>query len=121
MLCSIKQALYEPVGLWLPEAMRPEGTGVYAQGVELPMEYTAPVPDGFELIELPPCKMLIFQGEPYDDTEFMQAIDTLWQRIETFQPQVYGYAYADALAPRMQLNPLGWRGYIEMRPVVEIQ
>jgi len=36
-------------------------------------------------------------------------------------PIVYGYEYADALAPRMQLAPMGWRGYIEMRPVREIK
>jgi len=63
--------------------------------------------------------MLVFQGEPYDDEVFDQAISALWERIEIFNPEVYGYEYADELAPRMQLAPLGWRGYIEMRPVRE--
>ena len=70
---------------------------------------------------MPPCKLLVFQGEPYDDDEFEQAIGALWEQIEKFNPEVYGYAYADELAPRMQLVPLGWRGYIEMRPVREIR
>ena len=39
------------------------------------------------------------------------------QRIGSFNPQVYGYEYAPELAPRMQLAPEGWRGYIEMLPV----
>ncbi|MCL2671270.1 MAG: AraC family transcriptional regulator [Clostridiales bacterium] len=117
----IKEALGEPVGMWLPENLRPEGTGVYAQGVEVPADYAGEVPEGFELVELPPCKLLVFQGEPYDDADFEAAIFGLWERIEKFNPVVYGYEYADELAPRMQLVPLGWRGYIEMRPVREIR
>ena len=117
---KIKEALYEPVGLWLPENMRPDGEGEYAQGVELPEDYDGEVPDGFDIIELQPCKMLVFQGEPYDDEHFEDAITALWERISAFNPVVYGYEYADEAAPRMQLAPLGWRGYIEMRPVREI-
>ncbi len=118
-LAKIKEALYEPVGLWLPDNMRPEGTGVYAQGLELPESYAGNLPEGFEIISLPACKMLIFQGEPYKDEDFGEAIGALWERIAKFNPEIYGYRYADELAPRMQLAPMGWRGYIEMRPIVE--
>jgi AraC-like DNA-binding protein len=121
ILCEIKEALYEPVGVWLPENMRPEGTGIYAHGVEVAADYAGSVPDGFDVIELEPCKMLVFQGEPYDDSVFEQAIGALWERIEKFNPEVYGYEYADELAPRMQLAPMGWRGYIEMLPVRELR
>jgi len=117
---GIKEALGEPVGMWLPDNLRPVGTGVYAQGVELPADYNGTIPVGFDIIDLPPCKLLVFQGEPYDDSEFEQAIGALWERVERFNPEVYGYEYADELAPRMQLVPLGWRGYIEMRPVREL-
>ena len=117
---KIKEAIYEPVGAWLPDNMRPDGTGVYAHGVEVPYDYSGSVPDGFELIDLPSCKMLIFQGEPYDDEQFGEAIAALSERIKVFNPVVYGYEYAAELAPRMQLAPFGWRGYIEMRPVREI-
>ena len=120
ILAGIKEALYEPAGLWLPENMRPEGTGVYAQGIELPTDYNGVIPDGFDIIDLPPCKLLVFQGEPYDDDDFEQAIVMLWERIEKFNPEVYGFEYADELAPRMQLAPMGWRGYIEMRPIKSI-
>jgi len=64
--------------------------------------------------------MLVFQGEPFNDEQYDEAITSLWERIEVFNPVVYGYEYADELAPKMQLTPLGWRGYIEMRPVREI-
>jgi AraC-like DNA-binding protein len=121
IICSIKEALYEPVGLWLPESMRPSGTGIYAHGVEVPADYAGEAPDGFEAIALEPCKLLVFQGEPYNDEHYQEAVGVCMERIEKFNPEVYGYAYANELAPRMQLAPMGWRGYIEMRPVMEMQ
>lgn len=117
ILCDIKEALYEPVGLWLPDNMRPAGTGIYAHGVEVPYDYNGQMPEGFDCIELTPCKLLVFQGEPYDDEFFSDAVGLCMERIEKFNPEVYGYQYAYELAPKMQLAPMGWRGYIEMHPV----
>ena len=117
---KIKEALYEPVGVWLPDNMRPEGTGIYAHGVEVAANYTGAIPEGFDVIELEACKMLVFQGEPYDDEYFMDAVGQCMGRIQKFNPEVYGYKYAPALAPRMQLAPMGWRGYIEMMPVTSV-
>ena len=118
ILCGIKEALYEPVGLWLPEDMRPKGTGIYAHGVEVAADYSGVIPDGFDVIDLEPCKLLVFQGEPYDDEHFMDAVGQCMGRIKKFNPEVYGYRYALELAPKMQLAPMGWRGYIEMHPIV---
>lgn len=120
ILCSIKDALYEPIGMWMPETLRPAGTSVYTQGVEVPLDYTGEVPEGFEVIELPACKMLIFQGQPYDDEKFSEAIGELWKQTENFNPEVYGFEWADEVAPKFQLAPMGYRGYIEGRPVREI-
>lgn len=119
ILCGIQEALYEPVGLWLPDNMRPEGTGIYAHGVEVAADYNGKIPDGFDVIDLAPCKLLVFQGEPYNDDDFQAEVSVCMENIEKFNPEVYGYQYAPALAPKMQLQPLGWRGYIEMLPVKE--
>jgi AraC family transcriptional regulator len=117
VLCGIKKALYEPIGMWLPENLRAPGTSTYAQGVEMPLNYAGPVPEGYDLIELPACKMMIFQGPPYDDKDFEAAIGSLWESIKTYNPEIYGFKYADADGPRFQLEPQGYRGYIEGRPV----
>jgi len=117
VLTGIQQALYEPIGMWLPENLRKPGTSTYAQGVELPLDYAGPVPEGFDLIDLPPCKMMIFQGEPYDDAEFEKAIGSLWESMKNYQPELYGFRWADEDGPRFQLEPQGYRGYIEGRPV----
>ena len=117
VLTEIKEALYEPVGVWLPENMHPVGTGIYAHGVEVPEDYQGVIPAGFDVIELPACQMMVFQGEPYDDEIFEEAVGLCMEQIKRFNPEVYGLEWAPELAPRMQLAPEGWRGYIEMLPV----
>ena len=116
-LGQIKAAIHEPMGLWLPKRLQPRGTSVYAQGVEVPADYSDPVPAGFELIDLPPCTMMVFQGPPFDEQNFEQAIFSLWDVMQTYQPELYGYEWADDDAPRFQLEPVGYRGYMEGRPV----
>ena len=116
-LGQIQAAIHEPMGLWLPKRLQPRGTSVYAQGVEVPTDYSGPVPEGFELIDLPPCTMMVFQGPPFDEQNFEQAIFSLWNVMQTYQPELYGYEWADDDAPRFQLEPVGYRGYMEGRPV----
>lgn len=120
MLTSVKEALYEPIGMWLPKHLIKEGTSRYVQGVELPLDYCNEVPEGYELIELPPCMMMIFQGEPYEEADFMNAIGEIWHHIEKFDPAVYGYKWDPEAAPRFQLAPMAYRGYIEALPVAPI-
>lgn len=120
VLCGIEEALYEPVGLWLPAHLVPAGTSRYVQGVELPLDYSGSVPEGCDLITLPPCKMMVFQGEPHDDAVFEDAIQEVWRHIDGFDPSLYGYRWAPEAAPRFQLAPMGYRGYIEARPVEAI-
>lgn len=117
LLCSVKEALYEPIGIWLPERFRPLGTSFYAQGVEVPADYDGTVPEGLELIDLPACQMMVFQGPPFEDEDFFEAITGVAELIDNYQPQIYGYSWADEDAPRFQLEPQGYRGYIEARPV----
>ena len=116
VLTSVKEALYEPIGMWLPVNLR-HGGSEYVQGVELPLDYSKPVPDGFELTEFPSCKMMVFQGPPFKDDDFEEAIGDLWKFIDTFDPKLYGFEWAENDAPRFQLCPMGYRGYIEARPV----
>lgn len=121
ILTSVKEAMYEPVGMWLPENLRKENTSTYVQGVEVPVEYSNKVPEGFELIELGPCTMMVFQGEPYDDEDFMAEINQVWDHIEKFDPTIYGYEWDPEAAPRFQLAPMGYRGYIEAHPVRSVK
>ena len=120
VLCSVKNALNEPMGLWLPKNLMKEGSSHYVQGVEVPLDYTDGVPEGYEIIELKPCKMMIFQGQPYDDAIFEQAISEMWGLMKNYDPKVYGFEWAQEDAPRFQLEPQGYRGYMEGKPVRQI-
>jgi AraC family transcriptional regulator len=120
VLAQIKGALGEPMGLWLPAALCAEGTSTYVQGVEVPLDFTDKIPEGYDVIELRPCKQMVFQGPPFDDAKFEEAIDSLWDAINGYQPETVGYAWADDDAPRFQLAPFGYRGYIEGRPVRQL-
>ena len=119
MLESIKGALYESIGVWLPEGMRKPGTSEYCQGVEVPADYAGAIPEGFDVIDLPACKYLVFNGEPYEDEAFEEAIDAVWSAIDRYDPKPYGWEWAKESGPRFQLAPVGSRGYIEALPVRE--
>ncbi len=120
VLSGIKEALYEPIGMWLPESLKKPGTSVYTQGVEVAEDYSGKVPEGYELVHLAPCKMMVFQGPPYDDEKFEEAISELWEVMKSYNPVLYGFEWADEDGPRFQLAPMGYRGYIEARPVRQL-
>lgn len=120
-LSAIKEAIYEPIGMWLPDNLRRPDTSLYAQGVEVPADYTGEIPDGYESMNLSPCKMMVFQGQPFDDSKFGEAIEELWEVMKSYNPEIYGFQWADEDGPRFQLAPMGYRGYIEARPVRELK
>ena len=116
-LLSIKEALSEPAGYWLPQSMQ-NGKSEYVQGVEVAVDYKGVVPKGYERISLEESYYLVFQGEPYEEDElkFMDAIQVVKEAIKRYKPETYGYAFSTD-APRFQLEPQGARGYIEALPV----
>ena len=56
VLVSIKSLCGEPVCLWLPKQYLKSGTSEYVHGVEVPVDYSGQIPDGFDIIELPAAK-----------------------------------------------------------------
>lgn len=119
LLKSMKSLCGEPVCLWLPEAFRAPNTSEYVQGIEAPLDYAGEIPEGFDIIRLPKAQYLMFQGEPFDEANFQQAISELWNAIEKYDPAVVGYAWDDS-NPRIQLEPVGARGYIELKAVKKL-
>ena len=116
LLCSMKSISGEPVCLWLPEHLIREGTSQYVQGVEVPLDFDGQIPEGFDVIELPNCKYMMFQGEPFAEEDFEDAILQMWDAIKKYHPETVGYCW-DTSNPRIQLEPIGARGYMELHPV----
>ena len=119
LLCSMKSICGEPVCLWLPSQHILPGTSEYVQGVEVSTDYSGQIPDGFDVVELPKCKYLMFQGEPFEEENFEEAIKEIWTAIEKYNPRSIGYTW-DKANPRIQLEPIGARGYIELHPIKDI-
>lgn len=116
LLTSMKSISGEPVCLWLPEAYRKPGTSKYVQGVEVAADYHGEVPEGFDVIDLPAAKYLMFQGEPFEEEDYCEAIEAVQSAMNAYDPSVIGFSY-DESNPRIQLEPIGKRGYIEMLAV----
>ena len=116
LLQSIKSISGEPVCLWLPAKLIAPGTSEYVQGVEVPVTYDGVVPDGFDVIVLPAAKYLMFKGEPFDEEDYCKAIEDVQTAISKYDPAVIG-AQWDSSNPRIQLEPVGTRGYIELLPI----
>lgn len=113
ILMSIKSISGEPVCLWLPEKYIIPGTSEYVQGVEVELDYGGIIPDDFDVIELPASKYLMFQGEPFEEEDFELAIEEIWDAQKKYDPSIIGYHFKHQ-EPRIQLEPRGDRGYIEL-------
>ena len=120
LLSSIKSISGEPVCLWLPEHLRNPIENVYVQGVEVELDYSGIIPEGFEIIELPASTYLLFRGEPFEEDDYEDAIGEIWNAEKKYDPEFIGYEW-DESNPRIQLEPIGKRGYIELAPVKKLQ
>lgn len=120
MLSSMDSLCGEPVCLWLPDIYRKPNTSVYVQGVEAPADYDGVIPEGFDIITLPEADYLQFQGEPFREEDYGQAIQAVWHAMGKYDPSIIGYRWDDS-NPRIQLEPKGERGYIELKAVQKQQ
>ena len=116
LLKSIKSISGEPVCLWLPSHLRKPAANEYVQGVEVEADYNGSVPDGFDIIDLPEATYLLFKGEPFAEENFEEAIGEIWEAEKKYNPDFIGYEW-DNSNPKIQLEPIGDRGYIELMPV----
>ena len=116
LLLSMDSLCGEPVSLWLPQQYKNPGTSTYVQGVEVDTDYHGAVPEGFDVIDLPEADYLMFQGEPFAEEDYCDAITAVQQAMDGYDPTVIGYVWDDS-NPRIQLEPRGNRGYIELRSV----
>lgn len=116
LLTSIPNVSGEPVCLWLPKRYILPGTSSYVQGVEMTAGCAETPPEGFDCITLPAAKYLMFQGEPFEEEDYCEAIEAVQAAMDRYDPSVIGYT-RDEENPRIQLEPRGPRGYIEMYAV----
>lgn len=119
ILLSMRSLCGEPVCLWLPEKFKKPGTSTYVQGVEVETDYLGIIPEGFDVIRLPEAEYLLFQGLPFREEDYCDAIAAVQQAIAQYRPETIGYCWDDE-NPRIQLEPRGQRGYMELRAVKKL-
>ena len=104
--------------LELPPNMIPPGTSKAACGLEVPADFNAEIPEGFEIIDLPAYLYMWFQGAPYDDENwFGYAHEELGNAIANYKPELYGYEFAKDSAPHFHYGTSAANGCKEMIPV----
>ena len=112
LLVSMDSLCGEPVCLW-------KQGEYYMQGVERAVDDASPIPEGLEAVTLPEGDYLMFQGEPFEEKNYREAMSTLMDGMQRYNPSVLGYRWDDT-RPDIQLEPRGERGYIHLRPVKRV-
>ena len=113
LLSSIKSISGEPICMWLPAKFIKKGTSEYVQGTEVVADFKDEIPAGFDILNLPASKYLMFKGEPFAEENYSDEIMNVCKAIEKYDPETIGYSW-DKSVPRIQLEPIGKRGYIEL-------
>ena len=106
ILMSMHSLCGEPVCMWLPAQCKKPNTSTYVQGVEVETDYLGAIPEGFDVIHLPEAEYLLFQGQPFQEEDYCEAIQAVRQAMEQFNPIPMGYAWDEEAPP----HPAGTQG-----------
>lgn len=105
LLNSIPEKFDTAALIDLPDFLHENGISKIASGVEVPLDYEKPLPDGYKIAELPECIMLYFQSEPYENPDdFGKYIGQVFKAIEHYDFERYGYVLANNIAPSLNLG-----------------
>ena len=121
VLNSVPEKFDNAALITLPQHLVTVGTSATAAGIEVPADYAKSVPKGYEIIDLPPCTMLYFQGASYtDEQHYCEAIDIVANAVAQYDPEPYGWRYAPELAPYFNFGASAAIGAKMARPVRKI-
>lgn len=105
LLNSIPEKFDTAALIDLPDFLHENGISKIASGVEVPLDYEKPLPDGYKIAELPECIMLYFQSEPYENPDdFGKYIGQVFKAIEHYDFERYGYVLANNVAPSFNMG-----------------
>ena len=119
LLNSIPEKFDTAALIELPRFLTEAGMSRVAAGVEVPLDYAKPLPEGYRVAELEPCTMLYFQSEPYENPDdFGLYIGQVFKAIENYDFDRYGLAPAEDLAPEFNFGAETHSGARAAIPVV---
>ena len=95
----------------LPSNMVVSQTSKIASGIEVPVDFSLDVPEGYEVIDLPPCTMLYFRGSPYSSEEdFCEAIEIVFDALDSYDPEMFGWKFDHESAPSFNYGASSKKG-----------
>jgi AraC-like DNA-binding protein len=101
---SIPEKFTTAAGGILPKSLTLPGSAGGAFMVEVPADYAKPIPDGYEIADIPAATYLYFAGMPYaDEDDFGVAIDIVNEAVANYPYQRMGWKRSDA-APQLGLG-----------------
>jgi len=105
----------------LPRKMiLPQTSGV-ASGIEVYLDFSADVPKGYEVVDLPSCIYLHFRGAPYDNEEnFCEAIKIVSEALDSYDPEIYGWKFDFESAPSFNYGASSKKGARMAVPVRKV-
>jgi hypothetical protein len=84
-------------------------------------DYTGPVPNGFEIKEIPKSYYLVFFHPPFD---YLRDCGAVMERVEelawNYDPSLKGYKWNEELCPAYQRHYPEVIGYEVLRPVKKV-
>ena len=120
LLLSVRGRLDIPALVTLPPNLVPVGKAVAAVAVEVPASYSGEIPEGYAVIDLPAGEMIYFQSPPYHDEEvFADAIGAVFAAYESYDPALFGYAFATDTLPVFNFGAFADKGARIAIPVVK--
>lgn len=115
LLASMKGTLGGVISAWLNKDQQTR----YVWGVELPVEYTGPIPEGLESIDAPECHYVKFCHPPYTEEMHETVTEAVWNMSELWNPKENGWEWNDADNPVYEDDREN-EGYMVLKPVRRI-
>ena len=98
-----------------------QGKRTYFYGTGVPEDYNEPVPEGFELREIPASDYLVFSYPVFDFmTENAEVMDAVEKLAWNYDPSCKGYAWNEEICPDYQRHYPEGLGYQVLRPVKKL-
>jgi AraC family transcriptional regulator len=115
LLASMKGTLGGVVAAWLNENNQTR----YVWGVEMPVGYSGPIPEGLESIDAPECDYVKFCHPPYPEEMHETVTEAVWNISESWNPGENGREWNEADNPVYE-DDREDEGYMVLKPVRRI-
>lgn len=121
LLASIPERLCDPALVTLPPSMVLPGTSPIAAGVELPATWSGPVPDGYELVELPAQTSAHFVTQTFEnEDDYARVIELLDEAVAQYDPAPFGYRVDPSAGVAYNFGAQAARGGRQNHPLTAV-